>query len=154
MQSIEIQKLLKQHEYMWARTGPIAKSGDVIGYARIGGRRFGQEIWINNYGLPQRPDWRYSVYENGKRIWVNRHFKSETEAYSSALAWLDLTDHRPHLRLFQWYDGHEAYVVDGLDFDAIVVECIPGEWRLNITLANGCSFWLGPWSSPMDALTV
>jgi hypothetical protein len=75
MQSIEIQTMLKHYEYMWARTGPIAKSGDVIGYARIGGRKFGQEIWLNHYGLPQRPDWRYSIYEDGKRIWVNRHFK-------------------------------------------------------------------------------
>jgi hypothetical protein len=158
MESIEIQSMLKAHEYMWAGSGPVWKSGDAIGYAQIGGRKSGQEIWINNDLLPDRPDWRYSICEDGKCIWVNKHFKSATEAYSSALAWLDLVDHRPRLRVFEWYEGHSAYVVDGLDpdtfSDAIVIERVPGEWLLNVTMENGPSFWLGPWSSPMDALTV
>ena len=131
-------------------------SGDVIGWAKIEGPKPGQEIWINNYGLPERPDFRNMIYEDAKLVCHNWHFKSPQDCLLGAREWSLKSDRRPSLRRFEWYPGHDAHVVDGLiDTQVIIVETTPGEFRMHIKLNNGRVFWHDAvWSSPEDALRV
>jgi len=157
VQLADVDAVLKSHEYMWLRKGPIARSGDVIGWGWMPGPRPNQQIWLNNFGLPDRPNLRAMVYEDGKRIFENWHFKTPQDGYSRTWEACLKEDRRPSLRLFEWYPGHFAHAVDGLiDTQVIIVEAIPGsgEWRMQQRLMKtGRIFWLDAvWSSPEDAL--
>jgi hypothetical protein len=141
---------------MWSRKGPIAQDGDVIGYAKIPGRKIGQEIWINNYGTTERPNWRCKIYEDGTELCCNTHFETAEATFYAAFEWLGRADRVPTLRLFRWYDGHVAYTVDSFssEIEILVVETTPGEYRMRIT-DHGRTYWLDAvWSSPEDALKV
>ena len=70
---------------MWSREGPVAKSGYAIGHGPISPKP-NQEIWVNNYGLPERPDWRKMIYEDGKLSCRNWHFKSAEDCLFQALS--------------------------------------------------------------------
>jgi len=148
----ESRETLTRHECAWLRDGSAYHSGDVIGYSKIPGPKFGQEIWIHNGGTLDRPDWRSTIYEGELRSCRNRHFRTAEDCLVHARKWCLRSDRRPSLRAFEWFKGHMAYAVDGLDWDAVIIETAPGEFRM-LTTDRGRSFWHDSvWSSPEDAL--
>src|SRR5580698_10489319 len=81
---------LSNYACAWSRNGPVALSGPIIGYRQIPGPKPGQQIWMNNVGTPERPDWQYRVYQNNEELCCNRHFRSAEAARSAADEWLDV----------------------------------------------------------------
>jgi hypothetical protein len=61
------------------------------------------------------------------------------------------------LRRFKWYDGQEAYTVDGLPHyqEVYIVELTSGDWRFRV-IKNGTGWgqWYGPWLSAEDAFAA
>jgi hypothetical protein len=150
----EVQHTLKHHEYMWFRKGTVALGGDVIGYSKIPGRKIGQEIWINNYGTVERPNWRCKAYQDGTELFCNTHFETPEAAFYNAFEGLASTNRLPTVRLFRWHGGHVAYTVDGFthETEILIVETTPGEFRMQISVP-GRTFWMeAVWSSLEDVL--
>lgn len=152
----EVRSVLASHAYMWSRHGWPVPQREVVGYHNIPGPKNGQEIRINNFGTLERPNWCYTAYENDTHVCFNRHFANPEQAYVSAYECLESPDRKPHLRLFQWFKGHHAYTVDGLDdqIECVVFERTPGEWFMDVAIRGLPRFWLGPWSTHEHALIV
>jgi hypothetical protein len=151
---------LVRFAYMWARTGPIAMSGDITGYRPPDPKNPEREIYINDFGSAKRPSWRYMIYSgidrrNQRHICTNWHFRSAEEAYDHALAWS--SDQLPKLRAFEWFEGHFAHVVDGLHgVEVVVVELKPGYFVLRTTEKDRrlIQHHDPAWRCPMDALAI
>jgi len=84
MNTVEILETLKRHENGWLRSGPVAMSGSVIGYAEIAGPRRGQQIWINNYGTCECPS-----HHRRSESWRMANAR-EARWWSVLLAWCGL----------------------------------------------------------------
>jgi hypothetical protein len=151
------QDVLSSYASGWSRNGPIARSGDVIQYRGVPGPRLGQTIWLNDVGAPpERPDWQYRIYENGKELCCNRHFKSAEDALVAASAW-DAAERRLVLRPFVRGVRDEAITVDGLtsEVEVTIDEIGPDDWRFQVIKDGmGWGQWNGPWLNPSDALAA
>src|SRR5579862_6678139 len=124
---------LDRHAYIWSNNGRVVKSGEIFGYREIPGRELGQEIWMNNAGTSERPDWLFMVLKNNHELCCNRHFHTAQDAYAAACHWL-ASPMRLTLRQFTRGYNDEAITVDGLpsNVEVTIEEVGPDDWRFRI----------------------
>jgi hypothetical protein len=150
----ETQFDLEAYACSWLRDGPVARSGDTIGYRyaspRIG---IGPQIHVNNLGAPQRHDWECAIYVGDQTIALWRHFEGEERAFVAATNWLDAgCPAGLSLRRITTFGALTWFAVDGVvDFDTRIVEAGPGDWRYWV---EGARQFSGPFPSAEAALAA
>ena len=55
---------LSKREYMWMGKGPVSTHDHPIGY-EVEQMPPGYQAWINNFGAPNRDDWKILIVRNG-----------------------------------------------------------------------------------------
>lgn len=146
--------------FLWARTMPDALqlrpykfSRDMQAYTVDG---------MNDYSdatiLEFDPGgvWRRQVIKDRLfQSWSAESWASPEEALAAFVE--SLKSLLPTLRRIQIAEGHFGYRVDGLtDCEAVIVELMPGEWHLKITLNDGNSYSMHDpaWTCAEDALKL
>jgi hypothetical protein len=153
MRALEI-SLMSGHVHKWSND-----VGEIIAYRKIPGRKPGEEISITNCGDSERPDWQYTISDDGRELCCNRHFSTPENAHAGALEWLDMAGPMRPMTLRKWKrsSGYPAYSVDGLSsrVEVRIVEFGPHNCQFLVT-TKGREYgqWSTSWPSPNDALAA